>query len=154
MGWATIPDDCSVSELIPRAAVTHDVARRLREIDPYFVAKFNTKRQLFEIWRELPNHPPNLLMSVKNDDGSFRPIDQRTYAHLRWVVWFNQDTRRNLRKLAWDEVLKKRKASENEDDFYYNRALEDRRVMQMASRELGYTSGKPRIPTIQAGVDI
>lgn len=153
MGWATIPDDSFISELVPRAAVTHDVARRLREIDPYFVAKFNDKRQLFEIWRELPNHPPNLLMTVKNDDGSFRPVDNRTYRHLRWVVWFNQDTRRNMKKLAWEDVLKKRKAREDEDDFYYHKALEDRRVIQMASRELGYTSGKSKIPTVQ-GVDI
>lgn len=154
MGWATIPDDCSVIEYIPRATVTHDVARRLREIDPYFVAKFNVKRQLFEIWRELPNHKPDLLMIVKNNDGSFRPIDNRTYSHLRYVVWFNQDTMRNLRKAIWDDTLRKRAAREAEDQFYFDRALEDRRVMQMASRELGYTSGKSRIPTIQAGMDI
>ena len=168
MGWVTIPDDSSIMELVPRAEVTHDVAKRLREIDPYLVAKFNVKRQIFEIWRELPNHPPHLLMDVRNrfwskefgawvfnkHDMSFAPIDNRTFSTLRYIVWYNQDIRRNLRKSVDADNERKALAEQREHNEYYYRGLQDYRVFQMASRELGYTSGKAKISTIQAGIDL
>lgn len=54
----------------------------LKNYDPALEARWDTRRARWVIYRNNPDNTTWQVMIVKNDDGSYRPLDQRVFAHL------------------------------------------------------------------------
>lgn len=123
-----------------------DVKRRLREIDPHLNAEWDTKRDRWNIMYEPLGRPPYIILSVKNEDGSYRPIDGRTYQAIRESIAFSNDLIRNMRDMLEQDRMGQIRLDEKEKQRYREIAYEFRRPIQMLGRELGVLPGKARIP--------
>ncbi len=57
--------------------------RKLKEIDNAFYPRWCWLRERWEIWYHKDLRPNVLALVVQNDDGSYRPLDQRTIERMK-----------------------------------------------------------------------
>jgi hypothetical protein len=63
--------------------------KRLKELNIHFEPEWDKRRNRWNIMHRVLGKRPYIVMTVKNNDGSYRPIDNRTYSHLRFLLWIN-----------------------------------------------------------------
>lgn len=126
--------------------LTHDTKRRLRQIDPHFVARWNRRTEHWEIWYESDGRIPYMVTPVQGEYQEYRPIDGRTFDKLRHILWYNQRIKQHLREMEEADELAAQAADEREAQAYRDMAGEHRRVVQMFGREIGALPGKSKIP--------
>lgn len=128
------------------------IEAKLKQIRREYFVKWNSNLDNWEIWGRTPMGKYYQIMRVKNNDGSYRPLDARTMNHMRFLRWMNQSPevfRRETRKLL-DEEEQRKVSKENTE---YNNVLgigeSLYRPYQMFARDMGWSSGKSKIPTVQ-----
>ena len=126
--------------------LTYDTKRRLREINPHFSARWDTRRGKWNIWFESDGRCPYIVATIQNEYGNYLPIDGRAYSKLRFILWYNQRIMDTLRDADYADELADAAADEREYQRYRDIAYENRRVVQMMRRDLGVSSGKSKIP--------
>ena len=74
-------------------------AEQLRLVDPSLSVRWHTGRSRWLILRRnprRPSHPAEIVCTVQEPDGSFRPLDRRTIDKL-----YRMDTQRRFGGAAW-----------------------------------------------------
>jgi len=127
--------------------------RRLREIKQSYGVRFNRKVGHWEITDKTKYGREYVLTSVCNDNGTYRPLCGGLIDEIKRILWKNTQLRKML--LEGIEQGKRNEASRERQfsDDSYQLGKDLYRPMQMMARDLGYDSGKSRIPTIQ-GADL
>ena len=123
-----------------------DTTRRLQELNPHFTPKWNRLRDNWEIWFVNSPRRPYIVAIVQYADGSFMPIDVRTYNYLRKTIYNNRNIVRHLYEIIEADRYAEVASTKAEYDKFYDISMEHRREAQMFSREMGVTSGKTKIP--------
>jgi hypothetical protein len=144
-------------------ALTPDVARRLRDINRNFYAKWNDRRAVWEIHDRTASGSDYIVVFATLAGGSLVPItgDREphcdVYTHLRRGQWLrnlrDRQFRDHLRKLNLADEERQAAIEQYDRDSTRQFGLEAYRAFNMFAREQGYDSGKVKIPTIQ-GADI
>jgi hypothetical protein len=124
------------------------IDQRLRTIHPRLYKRWNRKCENWEIWFHREGMSDYQVMRVQEESGAFRPIDNRTYNHLRYLLWFNRNVRKNLRAIIDQDNEKRAKRERKFEDDMYDRGVENFPVFNKMYRELGY-GGKSRRPVAQ-----
>ena len=128
------------------------IVREIKKINPLFYVQWNHFKGIWEIWGRTPLGQKYLLMGIKNKDGSYRPIDNRTYSWLRYLMWYNNDIKYNLQKTIDDDETLRERNDERDKYFHFCMGEELYRPMWRFMRETGQVAGKTKIPVIQ-GMD-
>jgi len=123
-----------------------DTARRLRELNPHFVARWNRVFNRWDIWYESSGKRPYIVTSVCDDTGGYLPINGLVYSHLRKTLWLNQEIMRNLRQRERLDKQARETADLREQNTIRDSVADNRRAFQMLARERGDVSGKSKIP--------
>jgi hypothetical protein len=136
--------------------IPYGMERAIRKIHPSWRIKWNAKVDRWEIWGRTPYGKEYIVMIVQNNDGSYRNLDARTVLSLKRAMWLQYDPRKwkDFLMDEWnaDEYARLRKDAA-EEDAHLQIAKEAYRPFQMMARDMGFDSGKVKIPTIQ-GADI
>lgn len=83
--------------------------RQLKDIDSAFYPRWCWLREHWEIWYRRAHRPTVLAMVVQNEDGSYRPLDQRTIEKVN-----AGDSHRYQRKQDMLHEIESREAREKE----------------------------------------
>ena len=136
------------------------IVAQLKELDKSLFIKWNAKKERWEVWdikpdavysgdfcggslfhvRDLPYH----VMTVQNQDGSYRPLDGRTVSRMVFNKAVRDgDFRRYLRELdEHNQRIKDDLGKEKAEQMYYQ-TLDDYRLWRRwTDDECGYTSFK------------
>lgn len=99
--------------------------RRLRGIDTRLYTRWNDRHSHLEVWFRPEGRAPYMVMAVQNDDGSFRPVDERTYSHLRKLMWINRNIVQYIRDQINDDqrAEEQRELRELEENVYMGRQI-------------------------------
>lgn len=127
--------------------LAYDTKRRLAEIDPCFVPRWNKRRRRWDIWYESTGKRPYIVTPVQDEHQRYIPIDGRTFSKLRRIVWENQqDIMRILRDIEYADELAERASDEREAEHYRQIARENKWLLEMMRRLAGERTGKTKIP--------
>ena len=93
--------------------LTSMALRRLKEISPHLDARWNRKREVWEVWFDNHITMPYIIMFTPD-----HLLDGRTYKQMRYNFQFSQHLYKNIlkRQDEWNEGYRKRDA--DEDDMY------------------------------------
>ena len=123
------------------------VQKRLRNIKSDFYASWNRGCERWEVWGKDKWNRPYMVAPIVNAQGKgIYSWDSRVFDYLKKAVWeFN-----NYERLLYDQTEKDKKAQalmeKHHDDDVMDLARENKRCLQMISREQGYTQGKTKLP--------
>lgn len=96
----------------------HESERKLKQIDRRLYTRWHDNWENLAVWYRPEGRAPYMIMRVCNDDNSFRPVDQRTYDHIRYLFWINRHIMQFMRDQSYrDEIDATRK-----DVDAYNKA--------------------------------
>lgn len=70
-----------------------EFCKRLSSFDPYLQLNWDPKAQVWSIWCREEDGSISHVMNVVNEDGSFRPLDDRVFKILRANKYFAQNPR-------------------------------------------------------------
>jgi hypothetical protein len=93
---------------------------------------------------------------VQERNGAFRPLDARIVKSLQRAMWLQYDPKKWRQHMNDDDdrqAAAQARIDRAEEDFNLQVGKDAYRPMQMMARDLGFDSGKNKIPTIQ-GADI
>ena len=133
-GDRDVPDG---EALMPMLQPDPGFTRKLRGIEDKLFARFNTDTERWQIWRKVERikymgkyegariykilTAPVLVMTVQEEDGSYRPLDDRTIAHIRKIdAW-----RLNRYSRAGDELEELAEKAEADLDRQRDYELEE-----------------------------
>ena len=124
-----------------------DDVLRVKKYYPRAYPKWNER---WERWDIVDKHVDGfeiILMAVRNDDGSFRPLDARTFDQLRFMRWFNNKPKR-MKQMMWD-MCDKGEADEAKAIADNNNEIKDigreiAPLLRQMARDSGWSAyGKP-----------
>lgn len=102
------------------------VIKRLKELNPHFMPEWDNKKGIWNIMHRETGKRPYIVMSVRNRDGGYRPVDERTYRHLRFLLWINNG---NIVQYMRDAIY-------NENEIRYKRLLDDEDVYKEMGKDI------------------
>lgn len=132
-------------DLIPNP----DFTRRVKQYYPNAFPKWNRR---FKRWDIVDKHPHGyefILMAVRNDDDTYRPLDSRTIKQLRFMRWFNNKPHR-MKLMLWDAVqddfVKKEKADREHENTIRDIAKEIAPLLRKMQRDTAYSAYSKPVP--------
>ena len=137
-------------------SIPYDIDRAIRKIHRSWFTKWNTKINRWEIWGRTPLGMYYMVDRVQERNGAFRPLDARIVKSLQRAMWLQYDPKKWRQHMNDDDdrqAAAQARIDRAEEDFNLQVGKDAYRPMQMMARDLGFDSGKNKIPTIQ-GADI
>jgi hypothetical protein len=131
------------------------IQAKVRLVHREYYVKWNHNINNWEIWGRTPFGKHYMVHRVCGKYGNYIPIDERTISHLRWIKWINQSPEvyvREMRKMLNDEEQGNQRTQQGHENNLKAIGEELYRPYWMLAREMGWSSGKAKIPTIQ-GMD-
>lgn len=126
-----------------------DDVRRIKRHYPRAYPKWNRARHRWDIVDKHPHGYEIVLMAVQNDDGSYRPLDSRTFDQLRFMRWFNNKPHR-MKCMLWDMVMQgfdeEEKAQRDHENKIRDMAHEVAPLLRQMARDTGYSSYSKPVP--------
>lgn len=128
------------------------VVAQLKQIRREYFVEWNRLLNNWEVWGRTHLGKKYMILRVRNNDGSYRPVDSRTISYIRWLQWLNQSPEvyvREMRKMLSDEEKHQESLERKEYNYMLGIGEALYRPYQMLAREMGWSSGKAKIPTVQ-----
>ncbi len=126
--------------------------KELKQIRREYFVKWNRILNNWEIWGRTPFGRQYMIMRVRNGNGSYRTLDRRTIQYMRWLKWLNQSPdvyNREINNMLNTEEQREESLQRQEANNMRGIADSLYRPYQMLAREMGWVSGKAKIPTVQ-----
>ena len=136
--------------------IPYDIERKIHAIHRSWRVKWNPKIDHWEIWGRTPSGMHYIIDRLQYKNGSYMPLDMRIVKTLERAMWLQKDPARWKRYMHKDDdrmEARQQRFERDEEDFNLQVGKDAYRPMQMLAREMGYDSGKTKIPTIQ-GADL
>lgn len=89
----------------------------------YLSVKWDYRIERWIIWRSPPDERASPIYKVRNDDGSYRPLDKRTIDHLKRMFFMtSHELEMHDEVMAEEKRMKeeKKKSFSNEADNYFS----------------------------------
>jgi hypothetical protein len=131
------------------------IQAKVRLVHREYYVKWNHKLDNWEIWGRTPFGKHYMVHRINRIKGEYTPIDGRAINHLRCIKWINQSPEvyvREMRKMLANEEEGKESLKRGHENTIRAIGEDLYRPYQMLAREMGWSSGKAKIPTVQ-GMD-
>jgi len=126
-----------------------DAVKRIKQYYPRAYPKWNRRYNRWDIVDKHMDGFDIILMAVRNDDGSYRPLDNRTYSQLRFMRWFNNKPHR-MKRMLWDMVqddqAKEIKAQKDQKNTIRDMAQEIAPLLRQMARDSGFSAYSKPVP--------
>ena len=124
-----------------------EIEQKVKSIYPQAYPKWNVRYKRWDIVDKHIDGFEIILMAVRNDDGSYRSIDRRTFHQLRFMRWFNNKPAR-MKQMMIDMVDKGEaddaKAFADQQNDIRDVGAELAPLLRQMARDTGFSAyGKP-----------
>ena len=126
-----------------------DDIRRIKQYYPRAYPRWNRRYGRWDVVDKHVHGFETTLMAVRNDDGTYRQLDNRTFSQLRFMRWFNSKPHR-MKCMLWDMVREEEedeiKVQKEHKNTIRDIASEISPLLRQMARDSGYSAYSKPVP--------